>query len=658
MIRQQPQTEEGEDDMKSEEGSLHRQLNGISKLYADSIFALIPIVGIIGIINLPSYLRISLHLQQYIGIIFGLVVASCFVITPARRGLSIDKLPWYDFLFSLISILTGLYIAVNYKTIVVDIGLIMPERVVLGTFAVLLTLEASRRVVGLPFIGIILFFMLYALTASHFPGGLRTRSISFQNLVSFLYLDPQGILGTAFEVAATIVLIFVFFGQTITTVGISRLFNELAMTFMGRFRGGPAKVAVVASSLFGMISGSAVANVATIGVFTIPLMKKAGYKPYFAAAVEAVSSTGGAIMPPIMGAAAFIMATFLGIPYSKVALAAAIPAIFYYVAVFIQVDLRAARENLIGIPKEELPRFSNVIKRHWPFSIPFLVLVYTLFVMWMEPEIAGLISIITTVLLGFLLKGRTGMDLKKLLWMFRDAGRGLLEVGVTCAGAGLIIGVLSITGLAFMFSAFLISMAKGSVFLLLLLTAIGAAILGCGMPVTAVYLLMVVLAAPALVERGISPLLAHFFVFYYGVLSFLTPPVCLAAYAAASIAGSNMSQTGFQAMRLGVAAYLVPFIFAYRPGLILEGNILQIIQACAATGIAISLIAIGLEGFLFRPLLPWKRIGLFIGGLFLMFPGTLTDIVGIGIVLPILFLEWRARRARAVLPSPLENSTE
>ena len=634
--------------MKNEEGPLRRQLKGTSKIYADLLFALIPIIGIMGVVNLPSYFGISLHLQQYMGFIFGLLIASCLVIVPAKRGLSVDRLPWYDLILSVISLIAGLYIALNYKMIAVDIGLLMPERVVLGSFAVLLTLEASRRVVGLPFIGIILFFILYALFASHFPGGLRTRSISFQNLATFLYLDPQGILGSALEVATTIVLIFVFFGQTISTVGISKLFNELAIALMGRFRGGPAKVAVVASSLFGMISGSAVANVATIGVFTIPLMKKAGYKPYFAAAVEAVSSTGGAIMPPIMGAAAFIMATFLGIPYSKVALAAAIPAIFYYVAVFIQVDLRAARENLGGMPKDELPRFWNVLRKNWPFSIPFLVLVYTLFVIWMEAEIAGLISIVVTVLLGFLMKKQTGIDIRKLLGMFRDAGKGLLEVGVTCAGAGVIIGVLSITGLAFMFSAFLIGMAKGSVFLLLLLTAVGASILGCGMPVTAVYLLMVVLAAPALVEVGISPLLAHFFVFYYGVLSFLTPPVCLAAYAAASIAGSNMAQTGFQAMRLGVAAYLVPFIFAYRPGLILEGNIAQIIQACAATGIAISLIAIGLEGFLFRPLHPWKRIGLFMAGLLLMAPGALTDIAGICIVLPILVMEWKARRAKAL----------
>ena len=634
--------------MKTEEGPSFRQLKGISKWYGDIMFALIPITGIIGVINLPSYFGISLYLQQYIGFIFGLVIASCFVIKPLKIGSSMNKLPWYDLTFSIISIIAGLYIAINYKAIAVDIGLMMPERVILGILAVLLTLEAARRIVGLPFVGIILFFIIYALSASHFPGGLRTKSIPFDNLATYLYLDPQGILGTALEVATTIVLIFVFFGQTISSVGISRLFNDLAMALMGRFRGGPAKVAVVASSLFGMISGSAVANVATIGVFTIPLMKKAGYKPYFAGAVEAVSSTGGVIMPPIMGAAAFIMATFLGVPYSKVALAAAIPAVLYYTAVFIQVDLRAVKENLKGMPKEELPKFWSVLKKNWPFSIPFLVLVYTLFVMWMEAEIAGLVSIIVTVALGFMLRRRTGMDIKKLLWMFRDGGKGLLEVGVTCAGAGLIIGVLSVTGLAFTFSTFLITTAKGSVFLLLLLSAIGAAILGCGMPVTAVYLLMVVLAAPALVEMGISPLLAHLFVFYYGVLSFLTPPVCLAAYAAASIAGSNMAQTGFQAMKLGVAAYLVPFIFAYRPGLILQGSLSQIVEACIVACIAISLIAIGLEGFLFRPLHFWKRIVLFMGGILAMFPGIIFVTVAVCITLPVIFFEWRVRRERNI----------
>jgi len=633
--------------MKEEIGPRFRQLKGISKLYTDIVLSLIPVIGIIGILNVPSYFRISLHLQQFIALIYGFVLCSAFLIMPPRKSPSqINRLPWYDFLFSIISILAGLYISINYQTIMTDVGIMMVERVILGICAVLLTIEASRRVVGLPFIIIIIVFIIYALFASYFPGALYTRSISYDSLATYLYLDPQGVLGIPLEVAATIVLIFLLFGQTISSVGVSRLFNDLAFALMGKFRGGPAKVAVLASSLFGMISGSAVANVATIGVFTIPLMKKTGYKPYFAGAVEAVSGTGGQIMPPIMGAAAFIMATFIGVPYAKIALSAMIPAILYYIAVFMQVDLRAAKDNLKGLPKEELPRVRDVLKNNWPFAIPFLVLVYTLFIMWMEAETAGLVSILGTIILGFIMKKRTGISLKKLILILRDAGKGLLEVGVASAGAGLIIGVLSITGLAFTFSSILVSLAKGNIFLLLLLSAIGASILGMGMTVTAAYLLMVVLAAPALVDMGISPLLAHFFVFYYGVLSFLTPPVCLAAYAAASLAQANMVQTAFQSMKLGIAAYLVPFIFAYRPALLLQGSILTIIEACITAAIGVSFLAIGIEGFLFRPLQAWKRAILFIGGIVTMIPGILFDAVGLCLALPILFFEWRWRQEK------------
>jgi TRAP transporter 4TM/12TM fusion protein len=637
---------------REEGGARLRQLQGPPKLYGDIVLTLMPVTGIVGILNLPGYLGMTLHPEQFIAVIYGLVLSATFILFPRKKGSQLDRLPWYDLVFSIISIIAGLYVGINYATIMVDVGIIMVHRVILGICAVLLTIEASRRVVGLPFVIIVIVFIVYALFGSYFPGELNTASISFDNLATYLYLDPQGVLGIPLEVAATIVLIFLLFGQTISSIGVSRLFNDIAFALMGRFRGGPAKVAVVASSLFGMISGSAVANVATIGVFTIPLMKKSGYKPYFAGAVEAVSGTGGQIMPPIMGAAAFIMATFLGVPYATVALSAVIPALLYYTAVFIQVDLRAARNNLAGLPKEELPTFRAVIKENWPFSIPFVVLVYTLFVMWMEAESAGLISILTALILGFVLKRKTGITFRGVVLMFRDAGRALLEVGVTSAGAGLIIGVLSITGLAFTFSSVLVSLAKGSIFLLLLLSAIGASILGMGMTVTAAYLLMVVLAAPALVSMGVSPHLAHFFVFYYGVLSFLTPPVCLAAYAAASLAGANMIQTAFQAMKLGIAAYLVPFIFAYRPALLLMGNTFDIIEGCLTALIGVGFIAIGVEGFLFRRLAAWKRTALVVGGIITMIPGLVFDGIGLCIALPILFLEWRARREKlTVLPS-------
>ncbi len=635
----------GKKGMDEEGGPRQRSLKGGAKIYSDVLLTITPVIGVVGIINVPSYFGLTMHAQQFIAAVFGLVLAGAFVLLPARKGRGLKRLPWYDLLFSLICITAGLYVAVYYQEIMVDVGILMTHRIILGTLAVLLTIEAARRVVGLPFVIIVAVFIIYALFASHFPGELYTRSVSYDNLATYLYLDPQGLLGIPMVVAATIVLVFLLFGQSIASVGVSRLFNDLAFAAMGRFRGGPAKVAVLASSLFGTISGSAVANVATTGVFTIPLMKKAGYKPYFAGAVEAVSSTGGQIMPPIMGAAAFIMATFIGVPYATIALAAMVPAILYYIAVFVQVDIRAAKDNLRGLPREELPRVRNVLKENWPFLIPFAVLVYTLFFMWMEAEFAGLISILVTVVLGFVVKKRTGFTAKSLVLIFRDAGRGLLEVGVTSAGAGIIIGVLSITGLAFTFSSVLVSLAKGSIFLLLVLSAIGSAILGMGMPVTAAYLLMVVLAAPALVNLGIPPLIAHLFVFYYGVLSFLTPPVCLAAYAGASIAGANMMQTALQSMRLGIAAYLAPFIFAYKPALLLQGNPFQIIEGCLFAVIGISFIGVAVEGFLFRQLNLWKRGVLFVGGIVTMIPGLLFDAAGLCIVVPVLLYEWKARTA-------------
>jgi len=634
--------------MKEKSEISFRQLKGITKIYADTILTLIPIIGIIGILNIPSYFRITIHLSQYVALIFGFVLASAFILAPARKAHADDRLPWYDFIFSIISIVAGLYVAINFQTIMVDVGIIMIHRVVLGTCTVLLTIEASRRVIGLPFISIVIVFLFYALFSSYFPGDIRTRSISYDNLATYLYLDPQGILGLPVEISATLVLIFLLFGQTIKSVGVNRLFNDTAYALLGKYRGGPAKVAVLSSTLFGMISGSAVANVATTGVFTIPLMKKTGYKAYFAGAVEAVSSTGGQIMPPIMGAAAFIMATFIGVPYATIALSALVPAILYYLAVFIQIDLRAAKDGLTGLPKKELPILRQVFKENWPFIIPFLVLVYTLFFMWMEAETAGLVSALVTVIIGFVWVKRTGFTLGKIVKIFRDSGRALLEVGIAAAGAGIIIGVLSVTGLSFTFSSILVHLAGGNMLLLFLLAAIGATILGMGMTVTASYLLMVILAAPALVTMGVPPLLAHFFVFYYGVLSFLTPPVCIAAFAAASIAGANMLKTAVQAMKLGIAAYLVPFFFIYRPSLLLIGTPEKIIEAIIVATIGVSFFSIGLEGFLFRNLQPWKRILIIVGGLFLFSPGLITDLIGLCIALPILFFEWRFRKSASL----------
>jgi TRAP transporter 4TM/12TM fusion protein len=509
--------------------------------------------------------------------------------------------------------------------------------------AVLLILEATRRLIGWPFLIIVIVFIFYALFASIFPGGLYGKAIPWPRLANYLYLDPQGILGIAVEVTATVVFAFVIFGQALYRTGGGQFFIDAALSLMGRFRGGPAKVSVLSSSLFGTVSGSAVANVMVDGWFTIPLMKANGFKDHTASAVEAVASTGGQIMPPVMGAAAFLMATFLGIPYSKVAISAALPAILYYVAVYIQVDLIAVRDGLRGLPPESLPSLKKVMRKGWPFFISILFLIYTLFIVGFDGDKAGLYSAASVLVVSFFLK-ETRPDIRKFIAILRHAGEGMLEIGVIAAAAGLIIGIVSITGLGFTFSSALVSVSGGSTFVLLSLAAAGAIILGMGMTVVAAYLLMVILIAPALTTLGMAPLNAHLFVFYFAVMSFITPPVCLAVYAAASIGKADMLKTGYAAIRLAIAAYIVPFIFAYHPALLLQGSFFEVLEAVVTALIGIGLIAVALEGYLFRPLNLLKRILISGGGLLSLIPGWKTDLLGLAIALPFIIWEWRVNR--------------
>ncbi|MBM4331406.1 MAG: TRAP transporter permease [Deltaproteobacteria bacterium] len=629
------------DDLKEE--SRFRRPAGMLGQGTDILLASVPIIGIISILNLPLHLGLSFYIQQYLAIFFGVILALVFILVPFKKGAPKNLVPGYDLVFSGLSLIVGIYLALFYREIVVELGLLIPHRVALGTIAVILILEASRRLLGWPFLIIVFIFIFYALFSFLFPGGLYGKGVSWSRLANFLYLDPQGILGTALEIAATVVLSFVLFGQALFKTGGGKVFTDSAMALMGRFRGGPAKVAVLASSLFGTMSGSAVANVVTTGSVTIPMMKKTGYPPYFAAAVEATASSGGQIMPPIMGAAAFLMATFLGIHYSKVAITAIIPALLYYMALIIQVDLRAAKDGLKGLPCETLPRLRDVFKRGWLFSVPLLVLIYALFFLMLDADKSGLYATATVFLVGFILK-ENRLSLKKVTVIFKETGEGMLEIGVICAAAGVIIGILVLTGLGLAFSQTLVSLAGGSAIILLILGAIGAIILGMGMTATAAYLLMVILIAPALVQLGVKPLNAHMFVFYFAIMSFLTPPICLAVYAAASLAGADMMKTAYQAIKLGIAAYIVPFLFAYHPSLLLQGNPLEIIHAVITALIGISLIAIGIEGFLFRELSWGKRGLLLLGGLGSLVPGWTSDLIGLCVGIPIIFLEWRAYR--------------
>jgi len=626
------------------EESRFRRYKGVAHLWQDISLILVPVTGIISILNLPLYVGLSFYIQQYLAIFFSLVLSLVFLLVPAQKKMAMDTLPWYDSILAVLSLIVGFYAAIFYKDIVVELGLLIPHRILLGTVVILLILEATRRLIGWPFLIIVICFIFYALFASFFPGGLYATAISWPRLANYLYLDPQGILGIAIEVAATVVFAFVIFGQTLFRTGGGQFFIDAALSIMGRYRGGPAKVSVISSSLFGTVSGSAVANVMVDGWFTIPLMKANGFKDYTASAIEAVASTGGQIMPPVMGAAAFMMATFLGIPYAKVAISAALPAILYYIAVYIQIDLIAIRNGLHGLPRESLPSFKEVMKKGgYSFFISILFLIYLLFIANLDGDKAGLYAAASVLIISFF-KKETRPNIAKLISILKDTGEGMLEIGVISAGAGLIIGIISITGLGYTFSSTLISLSGGSTFLLLVLAAAGAVVLGMGMTVTAAYLLMVILIAPALTTTGVAPLNAHLFVFYFAVMSFVTPPVCMAVYAAASIGKADMFKTGYQAIRLSIAAYIVPFIFVYHPALLLQGNVIDVLVAVVTAVIGISLVAIAVEGYLFRPLDWVRRILLCGGGILSLIPGWETDLLGLAIALPIVFWEWKKNR--------------
>jgi TRAP transporter 4TM/12TM fusion protein len=602
----------------------------------------IPLVGVIAIVDVFLYLGKSVWIQQYLALLFGLAIALIMLRVPATTKAA-DRLPWYDIVLSFAGLAIGLYPGIFYPDLILSIGVISPHKVVLGTIALGLILEGCRRYLGWPLTVIVIIFLLYAHFCYLCPGPLHGRSIPWDRLITHLYLDQEALFGIAYRVTGTIVLAFVFFGQTLFTTGGGQIISDFAMSLMGRFRGGPAKVAVVASSAFGTMSGSAVANVATTGIVTIPLMKRTGYLPYFAAAVEAVASTGGQIMPPVMGAAAFLMAEFLGIPYARVVLAALIPAFLYYLAVFIQVDRRAAKRNLKGLPAEMLPSFKKVVLSGWPFVIPIMVLVYGLFVLYRDPDEVGLYAVAAVIVVS-LFRKESRFNLRRLMDVFEKTGEGMLEISLVAAAAGLILGVVSITGLGFSFSVALIQLSGGSFLILLWLAAAGAIVLGMGMTVTAAYILVVILIAPALIQLGMIPLAAHMFVFYYAVLSFLTPPICLAVYTAASLAGAEPLRTALQSIRLGIAAYLVPLVFAFSPALLFQGSPSEILFSAIMASLGIAILATGLEGYGLRKLHWIESILLVIGGGGLLIPFWPARIGGTAICLSFIVYELLYRR--------------
>jgi TRAP transporter 4TM/12TM fusion protein len=524
-----------------------------------------------------------------------------------------------------------------------------------GTLIILLVFEGTRRMSGwtLPIIAGI--FLLYDFFGEYIPGAAGHGGQDFSRIVGTISLFSEGIFGMPLGVISTFVVMFIIFGAFLLESGTGQFFIDLAFAFFGRIRGGPAKVAVVASGLFGTISGSVIANIVGTGTFTIPLMKRSGYRPIYAASVEAVASSGGQLMPPVMGASAFIIAEILGIPYIKVCLAALVPAIIYYVAVFIAVDLEAARWGLKGLPAKELPNIRQLLKEKGHLSVPILVLIYFLAFAWVSPQRAAFWAIVSTVGVSYLRKS-TRMSLKSILGAMEKGARGILEIAVVCAIAGVVIGSFTLTGLGLKLSTILIDIAGGNLILLLFLSMVASLILGMGLPTVACYLILAVLVAPAMIKMGVLPLAAHLFVFYFGIIAAITPPVALGAYVAAGIAGSPPFRTGWVSCRLALVAFILPYMFVYEPNLILRGEISPAgaIQACITGIIGSAALASALQGYVFRPLRMVFRLMLGAAAFCLIKPGTITDIVGgllVAFILIVEFTAWRRVGQRPPVPT-------
>lgn len=585
--------------------------------------------------SFEAYLQRAIHLTW--------VLPMCYILYPfsQKKGEPAEtEVPWHDWVFAILSLLPGLYIMMNYDNIMMrmqGVDEITTVQLVLGTMLIILLLEGTRRIVGLPIVIVAVAFTVYTYMcdASFLPQVLRGVPTEYSRIIEGMYLTDEGIFSSSLGVSATFVMIFLIFGGFLEKSGVGEYFMEFAQAFTGTAPGGPAKIAVVSSCLFGSISGSAVANVYGTGTFTIPLMKRIGYPDYFAGAVEAVASSGGQIMPPVMGAGAFVMAAFLGVPFNKIMVAAILPALLYYGTVLLMVHLVALKDGLKGLPPDELPNKKSVIKRLYLMS-PIVLLVYLLLVGY-TPMYSAIAGIITAWLMSLFTR-ETRMGPKKILAAIHDGSENIPIICTACATAGLVVGSVALSGIGFKFVGAVLTLARGIPFLGLLLIAVVALILGMGLPATSAYILGAALGVPALVKMGFLPLAAHLFVFYYAIISNITPPVALAAYAAASIAGSNPNKTGFAACKLGVLAFIVPFAFCYDPGLLLQnslaGNIVSIISGIAALcGMGFSLV-----GYARGKLPLWHRLAFAVAGLTALHHTPLFSLVSAAAVIALFVL--------------------
>ena len=618
-----------------------RRLGGIMKwivfglLLAFSLFQLY--TAIFG--QFTAYIQRSIHLG------FGLTII--FLLFPSRKKGAKTKVPFYDYLLAIIAAITGIYWTLNYQRLVTSLGKIDQMDFIVGTIVILLVLEAARRAVGLPITIIASLFLVYAFFGPYMPDFLAHRGQSLEQIVNLMYFSTDGILGTPISVSATYIFAFLLFGSFLVKTGVGTYFNDLAIAIAGKLVGGPAKVAIFSSALQGTISGSSVANVVTSGSYTIPMMKKLGYKKEFAGAVEAAASTGGQLMPPIMGAAAFLMAEFIGrgVTYWDIAKAAIIPALLYFSGIWIMTHFEAKKLGLRGLSEEEIPNRKEIFKKLY-LLLP-IVLIIVLMMSGVPVIHAALYGILSCIIIGFINK-EVKFGVKDIIEALVDGARTALAVVAATACAGIIVGVVVKTGLGLGLANSLVKLAGGSILLTLFFVMIASLILGMGAPTTANYVITSTIAAPAIVAllapdvpQAAVPLVvmlsAHFFVFYFGIIADITPPVALAAFAASGISGGDPIKTGVNSAKLAIAAFIIPYMIVFSPALLMiDVTFLEVIWVVFTAMMGMIAIGAGVIGFWYRKINWLERIIVIFAGLAMIYPESMSDIIGL-VVFGIMF---------------------
>lgn len=588
-------------------------------------------------INTVIHFNAQVHRSTFIA----LVLFLAFILYPAKKDApkNTNKVPWYDLVLAVASAASFLYMGFNFDQLVAQAGNYTSVDIAVAIIAIVLLFEACRRVVGVPILVVVGLFILYAYFGAHIPGYFGHRGFGLERIATHLYYTTEGIIGTPLSVCSTFIFLFILFGAFLERTGIGQFFIDIANSIAGKATGGPAKVAVISSALQGTITGSSVANTVGSGSFTIPMMKRMGYRPEFAAAVEAAASTGGQIMPPIMGAAAFLMAEMTGIPYSNIVIAAIVPAFLYFSGIMIMVHLEAQRCGLKGLPPEEIPNFFKLMFSYWYLLLPLVVLVYMMMTGY-TPALSALMAILVSIIVSMFRK-ETRMNLHTFLDALEAGARNIIGVAVACAVAGCIVGIVTLTGIGLKLAGGLLALSGGHVLLALFFTMIASIVLGMGVPTTANYVIMATITAPVVLNLGIDLLPAHMFVFYFGIVADITPPVALAAYAGSAIARSNPLKTGVQATKLAIAAFIIPYVFALNPSLLVlpASGPLEVITVTITAFVGMFGVAIAVEGYVFGKVNPLLRLVALAGGLLLIVPGLTTDISGIALIAIVLVFQ-------------------